>query len=340
VLVLDGRPAPPEAPPAALTAVHGSQLAFTSPLELLAFDAVLVREGAWGEDDPDARERAQAVAGYVRKGGLLIGPGPDHAWPPHLARSLRHAARGETAGPAGVRTFGLGRVVRAASQVDVLAALDARLWVPPVGTALVARNGPPAWLEGLARWRDRPSQRRTQGILLLVFVLVLAAFTRLLRAGPSQVLGTLLASAAVCAGLAWTSPLDPGFRVHGLVVDLGGPGGRRIEALLFDAGPRGYAGRIRWSGGGVLGVQGARLAADGRLHVAPGRSAWVLRETEGREPRPGEAEDVAAAPLRALLLGAVDPRLLRFGRLPRLPVRVEGVGVVEALTVAYRAPQE
>ncbi len=346
LLVLDGATGPPETPQAtlapgiALTAVHGSQVAFESALELLAFDAVLVRENAWSDDDPDGRARARALAAYVRKGGLLIGPGPRHGWPPHLGRALRQAGRSETAGPEGVRTLGLGRVTRAGSQVHVQEILGRRLWVPEVGTALLARSGPPTWVDGLERYRDRPEERRTQGVLLLVFVVALAAFTRLLRGGPAQVLGTLLASAAVSVGLAWLSPGDPGFRVHGLSVDLGGAGGRRIEALLFDAGSRGYEGHVRWSGGGVVGVHGGRLLPDGRLRVEPGRSAWVLRESDGRGPLPEEAEDVGAAPLRALLVGAVDPRQLRFGRLPRLPVRVEGAGAVGALTVAYRPPSE
>ncbi len=341
VLVLDGAASRSALPAAAgLTAVHASQVEFTSAYELLAFDALLVLEGAWSLDDPAARTKAAAVVAYVRKGGLLIGPGADHDWPPHLARGLRHAARGLTPGAAGAQAFGLGRVARASHQAHVQELLDAHLWVPVVADVLTSRSGAPAWLEGLERWRDDPGGRRVQGVLLLVYVLGLAAFTRVLRGGGAQLLGVLLASAAAAAGLAWTAPHEPGFRVHGLSLDLGGPGGRRVEALLIDAGSRGFRRHVRWTGGGVLGLQGGRLATDGRLHVPPGRSAWVFRERDGRGPLAGESEDVSAAVLRPLLLGSLDPRLLRYGRLPRLPVRIEGWGPVGALTVAYRDPAE
>jgi len=343
VLVLDGakRPAAQALSASeALTAVHGSEVALGGAYDLQAYDAVVVREAAWNEDDPEARRKAGAVAGYVRKGGLLIGPGPEQAWPAYLARALRRAAHGETPGPHGVLAFGLGRVARAALQADVRAVLDARLWVPAVATTLTARGGPPVWLEGLEHWRDHPASRRTQGVLLLVHVLVLAALARVLRGGGTQLLGVLLAAGAVAVGVAWTSPAAPGFRVHGVALDLGGAGGRRLEALLFDAGPRGYRGHVRWHGGGVVGVHGARLDAAGRLVVAPGHSAWVTRESDARGVLAEEAEDARAAVVRPLLVGSVDPRRLRYGRLPRLPVRIEGWGPVGAVTVVYSSAGE
>ena len=41
--------------------------------------------------------------------------------------------------------------------------------------------------------------------------------------------------------MAWLSPRDPGYRIHGLALDLGGPGGRRFEAVVISAGPQGFA---------------------------------------------------------------------------------------------------
>ncbi len=341
VLVLDGAAQPGVLPSGGeLTAVHGSRVRFDHAFDLQAFDAVLVREGAWREDDPAGRSKARAVAGFVRKGGLVIGPAPERDWPPHLARALRHAARSRRAGPEGARDLGGGRVVRAATEAGTREVLSSGLWVPEVGTALLGGAASPPWPDTFERWRDRPSERRTQGLLLLVYVLVLAAFTRLLRGGGVQILGVFLAAAAVSAGLAWTSPTDPGFRAHGLVIDLGGTGGRRLEAVALHAGRAGYVGQVRFEGGGVVSVRGGILDADGALHVPPEATAWIVRETDALGPAGGGPEDVRALVLRPLLRGDVDPKRLRLGRLERLPVRVRGAGPIPALTATYRPAQE
>jgi len=345
ILVLDGTPReaparPAGAPSADVTVIRAGERPWTRTEDLLACDAILVRTAAWTEDDPRARAKARALAGFVRGGGLLIGPAPERPWPPELTRALRQAARGHETGPQGALRLGAGLVARAAAKADVDALLAGRAWVREVGTALLDVDGVPPWPAGLPRWCDRPLGRRTQGVLLWIHVLVLGVLLRLWRGGGAGALAALLVSAAVSAGIVWTSPQEAGYRVTALAIDIGGPGGRRLEAVVIDAGTGGYEGAVRFEGGGVLSVRGGRLTADGRLLVRPGHAAWVLRERRGLGVAGGGREDVAAAVLRPLLRGHVDPRRLRYGRLGRLPVRVGGVGPVEALTLTYRPPEE
>jgi hypothetical protein len=176
-------------------------------------------------------------------------------------------------------------------------------------------------------------------VLLCVHVLVLAALAWLLRGRGRGVLGVLLAAAAVSVGLLWLSPRDPGFRVHGAVLELGERGGRRYEALFVSAGPRGFCEPVKWSGGGVVSLHGGRLEADGRVHVAPGRSVWIVRESVGTGISPEDVEDRSAAMLRPLLRGAAAPERLRYGRIPALPVHVPGTGAIPAATLRYRPPE-
>ena len=324
----------------AATIVPGTEHTFSHAHELRCFDAVLALGEAWDAADPAARDKADAVAGFVRKGGLLIGPAPPRTWPPHLGPRLHAAGRGQAVGVAGVRRLGLGRVARAGRQADVAELLAADLWVREAGSPLLdpqTRPGRPAAWQG---WSDRPAGRRTQGLLLGLLALALVGLTRLLRGRGPQWLGALLVAATVSGGLAWTSPADPGIRVEGVALDLGGPGGRRIEAVWIDAGPRGYLGRVRWTGTGVVGLRGARLTPAGDVSIAPDRSAWIVRETEGLGVRADVPEDRAAGALRSLLTGAIDPRRLRFGRLERLPVRVEGWGPVAAGEVIFTPPTD
>jgi hypothetical protein len=176
-------------------------------------------------------------------------------------------------------------------------------------------------------------------VLLLVYVGVLAALSWLVRTRAASLLSLLLVAGAVSGAVAWLSPRAPGHRVQGLVLDLGGPGGRRYEAVWISAGPRGFEGPVRWAGGGVVSVEGAHLTADGEVRVPPGRSAWVVRERVGLGVTEGDVEDRRSAWLRALLLGDADPARLRYGRLPVLPVHVPGHGAIPAATLTYAPPE-
>jgi hypothetical protein len=321
------------------TLVSEADLPFTHAQDLRCCDVVIALEDAWGQDDPRGRAKARAVEGFLRKGGLVIGPAPGHAWPPGLGPRLRAAGRSPLAGTAGVRRLGLGRVARAAHQQDVADLLGADLWVREVGSSLLDPGARPPSPAGWAGWRDRPAGRRTQGVLLGVFALALVALGRLLGGGRRFLAATLLAAGLVAAGLAWTSPLDPGFEARGAVLDLGGAGGRRVEAVWISAGPTGYEGHVQWRGGGIVGLRGGTLTASGAVRVAPGHSAWVVREAEGRGAPPGDPADPGAAALRPLLTGDVDPARLRPGRAGALPVRVEGWGPVSAASLVYAAPK-
>lgn len=339
VLVLDGAARPGSVrPEGEMTLVHASEVDFRHVLDLVAFDVILLREGAWREDDADARQKATAVARFVRGGGLLIGPAPHRPWPPHLARRLRARAEPAEAGVEGIRRLGLGRIARANTREDAEAVLAARAWVPEVETPLGREAAPPIAPAGLEGWRDRPEGRRAQGALLLVYVLVLFALVWLLRGASRQLLGVLLTSAAVCVGLLWLSPRDPGYRVHGVVLELGERGGRRYEALYVSAGPRGFREHVHWVGGGVVSLHGGRLEADGRVRIAPGRAAWIARETVGAGLADRDTEDRFSAFLRPLLRGSPAPERLRYGRIPALPVHVPGLGAIPAATLRYRPP--
>lgn len=320
------------------TLVEAGEHPVTDAHDLRPFDAVVVIDAAWGEDDGQAEAKARAVERFVRGGGLLLGPAPDRRWPPRLGPLLGAAGRARTSGVEGVRRLGLGRVARAANQGDVAAIFAADLWVRDVGTSLLDPRTRPLPPATFTPWRDDPGGRRTQGWLLLVHALALLVFTRLLRGGTAQLLGTFLVGAAVAAGLAWTTPLDPGFRVEGAFVDLGGAGGRRIEAVWISAGPEGFRGRVRFEGEGVLGRRGGLPGTDaeGRLGIAPGRSAWIVRETRGLGDRADEREDRTQAPLLDLLRGDVVPARVRLVRRAALPVRVEGWGAVPAGGVIVR----
>jgi len=280
---------------------------------------------------------ARAITSYTRRGGLLIGPAPARDWPPELGRHLRGSGRAHVRGVDGLRDLGLGRVGRAETRDDVIALLEAGAWVPAVASRLTGPMPPAPLPSARFRWRDRPSERRPQGVLLLIYAGVVGALTWLTRRRGVQVLALVLAAGAVSVCLVWLSPSRPGVRVEGLVTDLGGPGGRRAEAVVIGAGPEGFTGHVTWRGGGVLSWHGAHVGADGLVRVPPGGVAWIVRESAGAGVRATEPEDRRAAFLGRLLVGAVDPRRLRYGRLPSLPVTVEGVGPIPAWTATYRS---
>ena len=321
-----------------VTVVGAGERALDHAFALLAFDAVVVRSNAWRDDDPDAATKARALADYVRKGGLLIGPATSRPWPAALGRALHAAARGQVRGPDGVLTLGLGRVTRAETQDDVREILAADLWVPEVGTKLAGPLPPAPMPSDRFRWHDDPKERRTLGYLLLLHAAAVALLTWLVRRRDLQIGALLLAAGAIGMGLVWITPRAVHLRVEGLVTELGGPGGRRHEAVVLSAGPEGYVGQVTWRRGGVIQRLGGAVDEAGRLRILPGRTVWLIREDPAGPGRTPDAEDRAAGWLRPLLVGAVDPRRLRFGRGAPLPIQIEGLGPIPASSVAWRRP--
>ncbi len=319
-----------------VTIVHGSEFAFRDALDLDAFDAIYVKTEAW--DETDAAARSLAVSHFVRRGGLLIGPPLGDAWPPLLDARLRQAGHGEREGVAGMRRLGLGRVVRAVSSDMVFELLRDDLWVRPVFTVFDRTLLAPVAPDAFPRWRDDPDSRRPAGWLLAAYALALLAFGWLLRGDTRILLGTLLLSFAAGAGVAWITPTSAGPAVEGLLIDLGGKHGRRIEAVHIAAGPAGFRGPVRFSGGGFVRLLGGRLLADGTVAIGPNGAAWAVRETTSPGPALDDEPYRFGGFTRGFLTGEVDPKRLRYGRVPQLSVRVGDAGPVGAYTLLYRAP--
>ncbi|MGI9538718.1 MAG: hypothetical protein ACR2N6_01050, partial [Miltoncostaeaceae bacterium] len=317
--------------------VHASDVPVDHALDLDGFDAVVVLEKAWSPGDPTrARHLATAVTRFVRRGGLLIGPPPERRWPPNLARRLGPAGQSPRHGLGGLRLLGMGRIVRAGSGQQMQELLRSDLWIREVRTVFDRRAVAPTAPPELVTATDRAADRRPAVLLLGALVLVLAAFNWILRGAAARTMGALMAALAVSTGIAWVVPTDPGFEAQGVLLELGGAGGRRVEAVRIVAGAAGYAGHVVFTEPGMVRVLGGRLDAAGRVMVEPGGAAWVLREGLGLGAGPEEREDRFAGWALVFLAGDVDPKRMRYGRVPALPVRVEGAGPVPAVVVRYR----
>jgi hypothetical protein len=295
-------------------------------LVLDAFDAVVVLPGAEAGSPAGSRTRADALVAFVRRGGLLVGPAPGRDWPETIGRRLGSAGQSGESGAAGARRLGIGRVVRAASESEVVDVLAAAAWVPEVATVFDRADEAPPAPRAFAPWRDEPGGRRGAALLLAVYALLLAVLDRVLPAGGARALALLGPAAAVVAGVVWSSPGDPGALAEGVVLDLGGAGGRRVEAVWISAGPAGWRGHVRWSGGGCVRLLGGGLDTEGRVVVAPRRSAWVVRETAARGvPDEGDRPDPAGGALEPLVRGTLDGGTVRHGTGAALPVTLEGL---------------
>lgn len=326
-VVLDfGAPRPWQA---AVRAVDGTLLppeAFQPEhaLDLEAVDLVFLPAGAWDRSDARGERRARALTAWVRRGGLLLGPAPEDRWPEPLGPLLGVAGAPAPAGaePDEPRPLGLGGVLRIRTDAQVEAVLRERRWVREVGTMLdVALTSPPL-LPGQPRFDPAQAGPRGPWRWLWLHALALAAFASLLRGHRALLAGAALAAAAT--GLVLAEPRPQSARLVPVLLEVGGEGGRRVEAVFVAAGPAGFQERLQWEGGGSVRLLGGRLTQDGDVYLGAHQGAWLVRERVGLGREPGDAEARDSAWLRPLLVGEADPRSMRFGRLPGMELRVGG----------------
>jgi hypothetical protein len=325
------------------------------PFDLDAYDALLVGPDAL-EALPKVERRTAAgvVAQFVRAGGLLLGPGPDAGWSPDLARALGEAGKSPQVGYDGRRYLGLGAIIHPADAEDVARLLGMDLWVPPIQTVFRRVGVPPPPPAGFPRWHDAPRRRRATGALLLGAGLLLLLLVWVART-PVLALSVLAGWAlAVSAGIWLVAPREVGFVTQGAVLELGGPGGRRTEVVWLSAGPGGYRGAVGWhqgpyertgpgrvarpETGGFVRVLGGVLDAEGRVVVAPGQGAWILRERLAPGGDTGDPPPVGAPTLRDLLRGPIDPKQVSRGHVERLPISVAGSGPIPAAILRVHRP--
>ncbi len=131
-----------------------------------------------------------------------------------------------------------------------------------------------------------PSSPRIPGTtwaLLAGFGIAAAVASR--SSGVRSAVSISALSAVAVFGLGLLSSRVDDVTAEGFVLDLGGPGGRRVEALRLTAGPSGW----RWTdpsrspdGIRVLGLTVRGAGGSQSLELAPGRVGWVVTESPSR----------------------------------------------------------
>ncbi|MFO0933615.1 MAG: hypothetical protein U1E39_13025 [Planctomycetota bacterium] len=242
-------------------------------LDLDAFDAVVLADGA---DDPRAGE---LLAAFARRGGLVVGPPASRPWPASLARRLGPEAPA-AAGVAAAIGFGAGHVARADGMADVEALLAAGLHRPRLFTAFDGATSPPPPPRGARGFVADDGAARD----LLTFAAVATAVLGLAAAWLRRRAAALVVLSALSTLEVAVLPA-PSFDpvVDATVLETGGPGGRRVEAYLVSAGPRGWVGP---GGPGLASpdavrLLGFRIVRDGdvlRPALAPDATGWVVVE--------------------------------------------------------------
>ena len=312
--------------------VSAAELDPGDPLVLDAFGGVVLLPGGWPAGLGEPAAWADVLATYARRGGLLVGPAPDRPWPEGIGRRLGRA--GTSHEGRGVRPYGLGRIARPASAQGVREVLGAEARGPRLGTVFDGGRSPlPGGDRVLERAPGPRGDRRAPVLLLALYALVAVALDRILRHGWPRLLGAVGPALAVIAGILWSSPGEAGLRARGVAFDLGGGGGRRVEAVLLAAGEAGWRGRVRWEGGGLVRLEGGRLDPDGRVHLLPGERAWVIRESVAEGGFTHERESPGEGFLLGFLRGPVEAARVRLGEVDGLAIEIEGVARPGASTL-------
>jgi hypothetical protein len=272
----------------------------THALDLDPFDVV----AALGAADGLPTESADALASFARRGGLLVLPWHGTV-PEALARRLGPAGLSTERGAGGARPLGLGHVAKAGAEGDVEEMLAAGLQRPAVGTAFDRALAPPAAPDAFPRRPAAPAPRGSTFALLAMFAAAAAVATTLRRVARAATVVALSGLACVAAGAA-TEPEEPAV-ARPFLMDLGGPGGRRVEGVFVAAGPRGWA----WdadlassSGLRALGFRTRLVGGKARLVLGPRAEGFLVEESVASGGAPG-TEPVEAPPAwtRGLVVG-------------------------------------
>ncbi len=219
------------------------------------------------------------------------GPPASRPWPTTLARRLGPEAP-TASGVAAAVGYGAGHVARADGTADVEALLAAGLHRPRLFTVFDGATSPPAPPRGALAFvaDDGPARDLLAFAAVATAVLALAAAWLRRRLVALTVLAALSALEVGVLPAPATAPV-----VDAVVLETGGPGGRRVEAYLVAAGPRG------WLGGGGPGLAspdgvrwlGFRVVRDGdvlRPALAPDALGYVVVDRTAT----GETEGLAA----------------------------------------------
>jgi hypothetical protein len=247
--------------------------------DLDACDVVLLLE-ALGRDPAAAR----TLEAFARRGGLLAGPSAPASFGVDLERALGTAVPDDD-GPRGVRPLGAGHVARIA-RAGGLEDLAAAGFVEPRYSTVFDRavEAPEHVDEGGGEpVATSPRIPGTAWALLAGFGIAAAVASS--SSGVRSVVSISVLSAVAVFGLGLLSSRVDDVATEGFVLDLGGPGGRRVEALRLTAGPSGWqwtdpsrsADAIRILGLTVRGAGGRQS-----LELAPGRVGWVVTESPSR----------------------------------------------------------
>jgi hypothetical protein len=228
--------------------------------------------------------------------------------------------------------LGLGGVLRARDRAAALDGVWPWLDAPRLHTAFDGLLTPPEPPEAWISVAPTTGERRPLGFLLVGFTAAVALLEPGARRARTALAALALPALAAVAGVLALAPGRPDLEAQAVVFDLGGPGGRRVEALWLKAGERGYLGRVAFEGGGALRWVGGRHQ-DGALHLVADESAWLVRHLEARGLDPADHEDRGAAWLLPWLSGPVEPARLRLGRAPLRGVRIEGLESPAASTL-------
>ncbi len=265
-------------------------------------------------------EGARALVSFVRRGGLLAGPALPTSFGVDLERALG-AALPIDDGLRGVRTLGAGQVVRVTKAEGLDAVVVAGLAEPSfatvfdraLATSIGLSNSWPA--ESVRPIAHRLPPRSFW--LLAAFALAAIAASRF--SSTVGVVASVALSGIAIAALSLLDPTPPDARAEAFALDLGGPGGRRLEVLRIVAGPQGWrtTSPIRSDDGvRVFGFRVERLPTGPALVLSANGIGWIVKDGVG-SGETGGLEPLSEVPEWSL-------SLLRKGRGRASDVRIFG----------------